>query len=402
MNQVRYDAAKDVLLDLLGWGVDPAYLVECGLSRELIYYVFTELNLRLPDNLDTTGLLPYNPLTAKNFNFTVPGPSLRDRIKDLPVLSTSTLPSTPSTDESPKPIPPTVPALEVNLNDIEKRRRQELIARKAVQASRKAKKSTPPAPPPETVPSATVDDFLNTITSFSPATSSNHNSTAMDVDEPTAIRVVTDLPTLSNSGSSSPAAASTSTTTPRDVPPSSTDSMMTTFDTLMRLSPETSSGNITPVHHISTRRGMKRPVASDFVDLDTDTSSRPVTRSNTLDGAPNGSNTSVRRKTGGKTFVNIVQPKKCVIDVSDSEEEEEVSRAPSSALKATTSRHIPTRPPVSSRGASTPGITPSASTLHETETAIQRLRKEIAQAEQKRLLKKKLGVSHEPSMPLFA
>lgn len=35
--------------------------MQCGLSRELLYYAFYELNLRLPTNLDTTGIIPYPP-----------------------------------------------------------------------------------------------------------------------------------------------------------------------------------------------------------------------------------------------------------------------------------------------------------------------------------------------------
>lgn len=38
--------AKEIILDLLGWNVPPEYLINCGLTKEAIYYVFTELNLR--------------------------------------------------------------------------------------------------------------------------------------------------------------------------------------------------------------------------------------------------------------------------------------------------------------------------------------------------------------------
>ena len=61
VTQKRYDTAKEVILDVLGYGVPPEYLIDCGLSREIIYYVFTELNLRLPNNLDTAGIPPYPP-----------------------------------------------------------------------------------------------------------------------------------------------------------------------------------------------------------------------------------------------------------------------------------------------------------------------------------------------------
>ena len=61
VTQRQYDTAKEVILDILGYGVPPEYLVDCGLSREIIYYVFTELNLRLPNNLDIVGIPPYPP-----------------------------------------------------------------------------------------------------------------------------------------------------------------------------------------------------------------------------------------------------------------------------------------------------------------------------------------------------
>ncbi|KAH6891807.1 hypothetical protein BKA70DRAFT_1326183 [Coprinopsis sp. MPI-PUGE-AT-0042] len=45
------DHAKNLVLDLLGWGVAPEFLVDEGVSAQLIYRVFTDLNLRLPTNL---------------------------------------------------------------------------------------------------------------------------------------------------------------------------------------------------------------------------------------------------------------------------------------------------------------------------------------------------------------
>ena len=61
MTQKQYDTAKEVILDILGYGVPPEYLIDCGISQEIIYYVFTELNLRLPNNLDTAGIPSYPP-----------------------------------------------------------------------------------------------------------------------------------------------------------------------------------------------------------------------------------------------------------------------------------------------------------------------------------------------------
>ena len=61
VNMEQFNLAKELILDLLGWGVSPEYLVDCGLTREAVFYTFSELNLRLPSNLDVSGLLPSSP-----------------------------------------------------------------------------------------------------------------------------------------------------------------------------------------------------------------------------------------------------------------------------------------------------------------------------------------------------
>ena len=43
--------AKVLVLDLLGWGVTPEYILQRGVSYQLLYTVFTDLRLRLPDNI---------------------------------------------------------------------------------------------------------------------------------------------------------------------------------------------------------------------------------------------------------------------------------------------------------------------------------------------------------------
>ncbi|CAE6461961.1 unnamed protein product [Rhizoctonia solani] len=46
------DEAKHLILDLLGLGVTPEYLVDCGVSPQCLAICFYELNLRFPLNLD--------------------------------------------------------------------------------------------------------------------------------------------------------------------------------------------------------------------------------------------------------------------------------------------------------------------------------------------------------------
>ncbi|KAG2123269.1 hypothetical protein DEU56DRAFT_830035 [Suillus clintonianus] len=51
MTREDLDHTKNLVLDLLGWGVSPEYLVEAGVSSGVLYRVFSDLNLRLPTNL---------------------------------------------------------------------------------------------------------------------------------------------------------------------------------------------------------------------------------------------------------------------------------------------------------------------------------------------------------------
>ncbi|KAJ7178867.1 hypothetical protein C8R43DRAFT_974519 [Mycena crocata] len=51
MTPEELDHAKDIVLDLLGWGVEPEYLVDCGVSDAVLHRIFTDLRLRLPRNL---------------------------------------------------------------------------------------------------------------------------------------------------------------------------------------------------------------------------------------------------------------------------------------------------------------------------------------------------------------
>ncbi|KAL5482516.1 hypothetical protein ACEPAI_9110 [Sanghuangporus weigelae] len=49
MSEEQLHHAKVLVLDLLGWGVPPEYLLQRGVSHALLYTVFTDLRLRLPD-----------------------------------------------------------------------------------------------------------------------------------------------------------------------------------------------------------------------------------------------------------------------------------------------------------------------------------------------------------------
>lgn len=226
MTEVQFETAKDIVLDLLGWGVPPEYLVNCGLSREIIFYVFTELNLKYPSNFDFSDLKVPEPYLALASDTPSPSPSetmpYGDRAPYSPTSLTSgnyrpqghpSLPQKPSAPQGANPADPTSPSKlsagatpfvpivspkldEASLLSMEQQRRQELLARKAAIASRRrmttssSASDTTPAPTaaplsPTTldaetmkslhgileraqsssnvVPKETVDDFLKSI-----------------------------------------------------------------------------------------------------------------------------------------------------------------------------------------------------------------------------------------------
>ncbi|TFK28067.1 hypothetical protein FA15DRAFT_665850 [Coprinopsis marcescibilis] len=364
LTQAEYDKAKDIILDLLGWGVSPEYLVESGLTREIVFYVFRELNLQLPSNLDTTGLVPYTPDTMqqfKMFEHTYPSDTIASSTAS-PSPMVQTPPDKEFTPVSVEQPPVRTPTQQESLNDMERQRRQELIARKAVQASRGAKEQKPrkptlPMPPPS---ASMVDDFLNSITPQESGTLSA--ATTPDSSQMTSI-----LPPTTTSPSVMHQAAPS----PILPPPSSSDSMTSTFNKAMRIAPERIDHGRVDAVWPPARRIAKRPVASDFVDFDGHP--KPTERS---DSSTQSTTTTLRRKTGASSFVNVRQTTKFVIDLSDSESESEDE----SQVRHNSS--IPS--PVHANNKL--GL-PS---LEETEREIQRMRDLIAQREKKAFLKKSL------------
>jgi hypothetical protein len=398
VNQVQYDTAKDIILDLLGWGVLPEYLMDCGLSRHIIYYVFSELHLRLPENFDSTGILPppqslsSTPPRARRATMglsSIPLPAHRP--SGSPTSVSHSFPSHPSLPAKPPTYhPPDLPAtprvllgtpsepsananslvktpvmqntaplqrtststpVMTNLHDIEQQRRQELLARKAVIASRKAKQAAAAPPTPEgqrpgvkdqdvemtpSVPTETVDDFLksieptNDVDTPGPAADGTRlagtrkpSSHSMDVDvlisgsvspsdltSPSAIGTTrsascTDLPW--------PAQSSTSSTDGGSAPPTSASSGDSAIDS--------STADSDSCHDISENlpRGTKRrAVASDFVDFEPSRATNGHDYPD--DGLSSHSNHLMRRRIGSG-FAGVSGMRRCVIDLSDSEDD---------------------------------------------------------------------------------
>jgi hypothetical protein len=206
---------------------------------------------------------------------------------------------------------------------MEQQRRQELLARKAVQASRKPKPAAEDAHEDGDgevgglVREVSVDDFLKSIAPVADAEcrdSMQDTPEPMDVDEP---------------------------------------------DGAAQVSEAEGGGG---------RRGMKRPVAADFVDFE---------------GTGGRTSSEPRRKTG--SFASVSGMRRCVIDLSDSEDdggfvEEDGVRG------------------IEQNGWGTPprGVTPGvgAEVLMEKEEEIRRMREIIAEKEERRLKKLSSRAGH--------
>ncbi|GAV99874.1 hypothetical protein LENED_001360 [Lentinula edodes] len=405
MNQEQYDTAKDIVLDLLGWGVAPEYLVDCGLSREIVFYVFSELNLRLPQNLNTDGIIPYTPSTLETLlrvptRVSSPLGSDSDTPRPLGHPSLPPKPSFPGQDRSrdsmPKPAESSGDTADVTvLLDMERQRRQELLARKAVQASRLTRsmgsisptskpmdvddKDVEMTPSTSLAPSESVDDFLRSIEPV--------GSGKMDVDE---------VPGLAST--STPVLVEREKSIDRMVESPSSQTPLPTDEHLMSSVGASTSGegsrrsssseDISGTSNGLARRNGKRPVAADFVDFD---------------AAPRDRHGSgIKRSTG--SFASISTMRRCVIDLSDSEGEadgEDVQIKPAAVPPGTTNSRYST-PPTSSAAAATPDFrTMSPAALAVKELEIQKMRQMIAEREQGRRMKLKLeAMSNPDSIPV--
>ncbi|KAI0004587.1 hypothetical protein BJV74DRAFT_881167 [Russula compacta] len=476
LTQKQYDTAKEVILDILGYGVPPEYLIDCGLSKEIIYYVFTELNLRLPSNLDTAGIPPYPPppdviasILRPQSGYPLspsatPGPTAESDITrpgSVGHLNLSPRASVPHGESTSATAPQPATTVSVNgslsasvlalsestLTAIEQQRKQELLARKAVQASRKRKESVSLsvtqalAPSTSTastgadisaksaVSAVSVEDFLNSIgpplsdtadpngdpdqvkapglmkqsspepMSIDEAIPGFGRSTVSEYDQPWSSVNRESVPPPSES-TSFPRSASASERSPsvereKELP---THRASQALDN----PPTRSRSNGLPASHFAKdnerdsrrssttpqptapipRRGTKRPVAADFDSEPMSKAHTPPVLSRTGSGAgfSNGAtyhpNPHVRRKMNGVTaggFASLNNARRCVIDVSDSEDEAREDETPSTA---------------SAPGVSQASARDSALAL---ELEIERMRKMIREREEIKLRKQAVG-----------
>lgn len=476
MNQDQYNTAKDHILDLLGWGVSPEYLVDCGPSRHVVFYVFTELNLRMPANLDTTGLIPYptpemmslvpaSPTQSHvSTSSAMPPPTTIPSHREFssPIVTSGHTPDRPAKlaarlglripsvgDPTNIKVEPTSPSSQ-SLHMIEQQRRQELFARKAG-VSRKADQSYSPGGPSSirdvekahVAATETVEDFLKSIPAVDNETIDNptvlraarySSPGTMEVDDTFPALVATQSASSegpsgripSNSADSGTSEARSTISPAADTPPPSGHHIAPSSDTYSGASLSAVSvpgdymavsSSATPTSVLTSpaydtnglqRRGTKRPVAADFVDFDHGPST-----SRTASGNGYSSNGYIqpipllRRKTG--SFAGVSGMRRCVIDLSDSEDDGDGEGTGGPALHDGLSSYSPTvvsaRPSrlggngtfdsfANGEGRSTPtnphltnvntplGMSPAA--LVEKEEEIKKMRQMIAQREELR------------------
>lgn len=395
-------------MDLLGWGVPPAYLLDCGVSKEAIFYVFSELNLTLPEGFDVSGLIPYLPdfLPQSHHPMVMP-PPLPDNREST---NRRSHPSNRSSISQPAVKPSVAPdtPLPLDLHDIERLRRQELLARKAAaQASRKLRLSnslgssdgSSTAKEVLTVTSATeaVDNFLNSIDAAE-ANNRTKSTSSEDMDVQTVHSAETHIRRLSSSSGSrsTPSHGTTSTVEP----PAPTTDMSILADngnvgliTSQPPPPSSSSSSATDsevfpptprLEHSSvrSRRGLKRAVATDF----------------DFDAVPRKSGLAYPPTKQPKTAFVTIASRRCVIDLSDSENEDGLShhRPPHAPGidQPVTQNDRKGKPTVisSPNAATTPSGTVPPSALLQKELEIQKMRELIARREEETRLKK-LAVS---------
>ena len=230
-----------------------------------------------------------------------------------------------------------------------------------------------------------MDDFLSSIDPSEPLPPAKSESEGMDVDEIPGLGGIWVAEELSPPMVELPP-PSTSTSAP-----SSSPLLPDTPNFYRDFNRPLSSGGLTPLlpgdNIASQRLGSKRPVAVDFVDVERFQSH---TYSSFSNGQPHA-----KRRLGG-LFASITSARRCVIDLSGSEDEEypEDTDTPPQQRALPPTRHGSLNTyftaHASFKATNTPpsGINSSSSvTLLEKELEIKRMREMIAQKEQMRLRK---------------
>lgn len=227
VNQTTVDTikleAKNIISQLLGFGVTPDYLLEYGVSEDIIAITFSELGYRLPSHLSylssplpllpvpssTTSTTSYsnnssnnlNPSTAATSNFSH---SISPRTPNLPLHDPPPPPPHSSNINSTNYLQSTKAGLEMEIQ-----KREELLARKAALsiANKKAAEK--------------AVNFLDDFFSFASTPSTSSADTTI-----TTINTSLSIPSISSSSQSPLHSPSLSSTTSSSLPHNNTTSSL--------------------------------------------------------------------------------------------------------------------------------------------------------------------------------
>ncbi|KDQ20928.1 hypothetical protein BOTBODRAFT_26939 [Botryobasidium botryosum FD-172 SS1] len=354
MSSEEIHEAKVLMLDVLGWGVPPQYLLDLGLSPLCIAVCFMELRLRLPDSI--AGLIedvlstPGSCALIGHHQPPPPGsPSPSEPKSPVPLVEALPVHSVtparhppvtpPAADRSPRHSPYASPSPighqrpPVDLHEIETLRKQELLARRAAIQSRSRKQaaavaSRPPAPSEEEL-EMLIADAIRTNGNSEVYDTPVDDRDAMDVDlaflqSPDAMEVdelvveekhpPEDHSVPHNGTSKTPSIA--------PVPPSDAPAVDTFLESQSGGSPSYHASSIVPTRNLALdhksfgKRGTKRPVAADFVDSD-DSPSRPASTGPVAGRPPLPLPFPLIKR--HRSFVPEM-PKRIIIDVSEDED----------------------------------------------------------------------------------
>ena len=111
----QLDEAKVLILDLLGWGVSPEYLIDAGISKECLVPCLRELKLRLPTNIDPSEVAVYDPLKESS------APTVMKRISVSPKALAYRLANQNDATMEDSPLPPTSPSKRKRKSMVEQR-----------------------------------------------------------------------------------------------------------------------------------------------------------------------------------------------------------------------------------------------------------------------------------------
>lgn len=378
VNDSELFEAKVVILDILGWGIPPQYLLDCGISELAVVVCLAQLKLRIPQELEP--LIDEAERNTGTLSIAPPSDSSNSPPSTLSPNAPPFKPSYPEPITAPSNVPdspvPSKPlqVSSVDMVDLEQQRKQELLARRAALQSMKknngnlsngashnrtpptpssSKPAARPSPPPSK--SKDVDAFLadlipggeDSIMQDGDHDSSGEVERALEAEEEQpASRASSSAQRYSPSTPSfspyPPGATPDTTNISSHVVMSPRENSSGTLDLGEHLSNQFIAPNSAPSSNNNSKRMGKRPVAADFVvDYSSNAEPSPSAVSFPSPSFTNGSpNLSTDQPHGNSRRRRHFGPQvqhRLVIDLSDEDEssDEEEEKAQPAPAKTT-------------------------------------------------------------------